>query len=974
MKITLSRCTWVATAAALLLLAPVHAAPARVQTQYRELCKLLAVWDPNRTETSVIAEPGGAVPGRWHGLVSGLTTATITVNYSANFDPAAKAAFQAAVDIWATQISSTVPITVDANWSALGTGVLGQAGSNFVYQNFGAGTANTFYHSALANKIAGRDVDTTASDITATFNSEFTSWYFGTDSQTPFNKYDFESVVLHELGHGLGFSGSASDDGTNGSYGLGTSKNPMIYDRFVESASKQAVTNTAIFTNPSAALHNLFTSELPADHSTGIFWNGAAGITAAGGGTNRPHLDALSPYLSGSNYSHVSESTYPSGDPNSLMTRALSNGEVIHNPGPIVLGMFQDEGWSLGCSYTLSSPSALVLPAGGTFTVTVTTPAGCAWTATAPAGSFVTITAGASGTGTGTVTYTVPASSATPRTTTLTIAGIAFVVSQGPILAIDHDTLRFGATNSSGTLSNTTSGQTVAVTITGATGLAWSAAVTSSSPWLKITGGSGTGTGSFTVTVASDASLAGLTTATGTIAVTATGTSNTPKTINVILTLKAPGTTTGPTGSLDTPTANSANSGSVAVTGWAIDDIEVVRVQIQRDAHPSDPPAAVFNGKVFVGDASFVEGARPDIEGAVAAPLNYRAGWGYLMLTRGLIWDGGGPFKLYALATDKEGNTVTIGSVSITVSNAASTKPFGSIDTPGQGGSASGTYPNTGWVLTPSSTPTGGATIPASGVRVAIDGVFLAGVPSVSPRADISAGFPQFNTTQAGRGLFIDTTAYANGTHTIGWLVTDSLGAADGVGSRFFKIQNSSQVMTTASAGLAGSSTTFDDVFQAASRLSGVDTGEAVKVATGFDPRAALTTVRPDAFGRRHVAISELDRVEVRLSSDLPPKGGSRTTANDTAAGGKTRNHSWLPPSGGRYAAYQVANGQLRRLPVGSSFDPRQGTLYWQPGAGYVGDYEFVVVDQTRRDAKRLTHVVVTVGTPSLSAVSRATN
>ena len=61
-------------------------------------------------------------------------------------------------------------------------------------------------------------------------------------------------------------------------------------------------------------------------------------------------------------------------------------------------------------------------------------------------------------------------------------------------------------------------------------------------------------------------------------------------------------------------TEGSANTGSVGVTGWASDDIEVVRVQILRDAHPSDPPGAVVAGKVFIGDASFVEGARSDIE------------------------------------------------------------------------------------------------------------------------------------------------------------------------------------------------------------------------------------------------------------------------------------------------------------------------------------------------------------------------
>src|SRR5260221_1767164 len=110
------------------------------------------------------------------------------------------------------------------------------------------------------------------------------------------------------------------------------------------------------------------------------------------------------------------------------MTRALSNREVIHNPGPIVLGIFQDEGWSLGCTYTLSSPSALVLPAGSTNAVAVTAPAGCAWTAMPAAGSFETITGGASGRGTGTVTSSVPATSTAVRSTTLTIAGIGFVV------------------------------------------------------------------------------------------------------------------------------------------------------------------------------------------------------------------------------------------------------------------------------------------------------------------------------------------------------------------------------------------------------------------------------------------------------------------------------------------------------------------------------------------------------------------
>jgi hypothetical protein len=474
MKMSLSRNVWAATAAAVLVLAPVRpasqqplrqgsgqaapAGPVRAHTDYRDLCQLMAVWDPNRTETSVVPAPERPIWGRWHGLVSGEASATVSVNYIGTWDQAARDAFQAAVNVWAATISSPVPITVDANWRTLGSGVLGSSGATFIYANFGAGTPGTYYHAALASKLLGTDVDPSASDITANFNSAFTSWYFGTDGLTPVSKYDFMSVVLHELGHGLGFSGSATSNGSTGSFIFGAV--PMTYDRFTETASKLALFNTANFPNPSPALHAALTSET-SDPTTGLFWNGAAGVAAAGGGTNRPRLEAPATFTSGSSYSHLSEATYKSSNPNSLMTPYLSNGEVIHNPGALIRGIFQDEGWGLACTYALSSSSALVLPAGGTRTVTVTAPAGCAWSASAP-GSFVTITGGHTGMGTGTVTYTIPATSTTPRSTTLSIAGIPFVVTQGPILAVDHEALRFGATNSGGTLSNITSGQPVA--------------------------------------------------------------------------------------------------------------------------------------------------------------------------------------------------------------------------------------------------------------------------------------------------------------------------------------------------------------------------------------------------------------------------------------------------------------------------------------------------------------------------------
>jgi hypothetical protein len=56
----------------------------------------------------------------------------------------------------------------------------------------------------------------------------------------------------------------------------------------------------------------------------------------------------------------------------------------------------------------------------------------------------------------------------------------------------------------------------------------------------------------------------------------------------------------------------------------------------------------------------FVVGSRPDVEGDFPnAPLNYRARWGYLMLTTGLANNGGSPgpgngtYKLHATAHNK---------------------------------------------------------------------------------------------------------------------------------------------------------------------------------------------------------------------------------------------------------------------------------------------------------------------------------
>lgn len=45
----------------------------------------------------------------------------------------------------------------------------------------------------------------TNSDVVADFNSDLTNWYFGTAGKTPAGKFALVTVMMHELGPGLGF-------------------------------------------------------------------------------------------------------------------------------------------------------------------------------------------------------------------------------------------------------------------------------------------------------------------------------------------------------------------------------------------------------------------------------------------------------------------------------------------------------------------------------------------------------------------------------------------------------------------------------------------------------------------------------------------------------------------------------------------------------------------------------------------------
>jgi hypothetical protein len=59
----------------------------------------------------------------------------------------------------------------------------------------------------------------------------------------------------------------------------------------------------------------------------------------------RGRLYAPNPYDQGSSYSHWDEVTYRTGTVNALMSPQFARAEAIHNPGPMMLGLFNDMGW-----------------------------------------------------------------------------------------------------------------------------------------------------------------------------------------------------------------------------------------------------------------------------------------------------------------------------------------------------------------------------------------------------------------------------------------------------------------------------------------------------------------------------------------------------------------------------------------------------------------------------------------------------
>jgi hypothetical protein len=167
--------------------------------------------------------------------------------------------------------------------------------------------------------------------------------------------------------------------------------------------------------------------------------------------------------------------------------------------------------------------------------------------------------------------------------------------------------------------------------------------------------------------------------------------------------------------------------------------------------------------------------------------------------------------------------------------------------------------------------------------------------------------------------FYVDTTAYADGVHTISWVVSDDAGNSDGIGSRYLAVQNS----------------------QSADRKAHSTTrrGEAAWSPNSLDPNIAPVLIHPDPAARGTdegiitIEIKELEPVQIRLFSEVRAAG--------------------LAP---------LYSAPLYSLPIGSTLDAEKGIFYWQPGPGFIGFYRFVFIgkDKHGRMFNRVLNINIT--------------
>ncbi|MDP3295916.1 MAG: hypothetical protein Q8M37_14435 [Nevskia sp.] len=146
-------------------------------------------------------------------------------------------AYQRALTLWGSVLKSAVPVVVQGSFARLSCtaqgGTLAQAGAVSVFSDFpNAPLAGHWYGGAIADALAGEELDPGFADIIANFNGAVgqadcipgPGFYYGLDNTPPPGAIDFLNTFMHEVAHGLGFQNFVNE--TDGTFLIGI---PDVY-------------------------------------------------------------------------------------------------------------------------------------------------------------------------------------------------------------------------------------------------------------------------------------------------------------------------------------------------------------------------------------------------------------------------------------------------------------------------------------------------------------------------------------------------------------------------------------------------------------------------------------------------------------------------------------------------------------------------------------------------------------------------
>lgn len=427
--------------------------------------------------------------------------------------------FNFAASIWGAYLDTNVPINVKAQFDPLtpcssGGGVLGSAGAGGGYRDFNnAQFPNTWYHAALANKQAGTDLAPNTPEINATFNSSVdagclgagTRFYYGLDNVTPSGRVNLLVVLLHELGHGLGFSSFVDSNSGALANGMTDAYSRNIFDRSINKYWYQM----SDAERQSSALN-----------TGNVFWDGknvnvASGYLTFGRDPSNGRIELFTPnpLQSGSSVSHWSTSA----SPNLLMEPSITAGLPIDLD--LTRQQMRDIGWFRDTNADLVPDTIANVQVAGNF-LSIGSNAVVSWTnaggfdrnvaieLSTDGGATYPVTIAANAVNIGSYSFVVPnipTAQARIRIREYNFAApsgfstVNLTISNNTVpcaYSINPPTINIGPEASSGTVSVTTG-----------SGCAWSAV--SNNEWIALnTGASGNGGGAVTYSISANSGAA----------------------------------------------------------------------------------------------------------------------------------------------------------------------------------------------------------------------------------------------------------------------------------------------------------------------------------------------------------------------------------------------------------------------------------------------------------------------------------